>query len=97
MEMSPPPSGADKKPLEKKQKGAKVVKVKPTGRVKGPLDLDKQCGVVASIGVPPCARSLTCKSHSMSSKRAVEGRSKPYDVLLSFVQKKPAPGIDLIR
>ncbi|KAG0099479.1 hypothetical protein BGZ93_007476 [Podila epicladia] len=91
VEMSPPPSGADKKPSEKKQKVAKVAKVKPTGRVKGPLDLDKQCGVVASIGAPPCARSLTCKSHSMSSKRAVEGRSKPYDVLLSFVQKKPAP------
>ncbi|KAG0326042.1 hypothetical protein BG004_003047 [Podila humilis] len=92
MEMSPPPSVdiSEKKP-EKKQKVAKVVKVKPVGRTKGPLDLDKQCGVVPSLGMPPCARSLTCKSHSMSSKRAVEGRSKPYDVLLSLVQKKPAP------
>ncbi|KAF9931477.1 hypothetical protein FBU30_010093 [Linnemannia zychae] len=92
IEMSPPPvSIPDKKPLEKKAKVAKAAKVKPPGRVKGPLDLDKQCGVVPSIGAPPCARSLTCKTHSMSSKRAVEGRSRPYDVLLGMYQKKPAP------
>ncbi|KAF9423630.1 hypothetical protein BGZ94_008215 [Podila epigama] len=92
-EMTPPPSGdiPEKKSSEKKQKIAKVAKVKPVGRVKGPLDLDKQCGVVIAVGAPPCARSLTCKSHSMSSKRAVEGRSKPYDVLLGQVQKKPIP------
>lgn len=35
-----------------------------------------------------CARSLTCKSHSMSAKRAVPGRSQPYDVLLSQWQRK---------
>ncbi|OAQ30117.1 SCA7-domain-containing protein [Linnemannia elongata AG-77] len=92
VEMSPPPASVpEKKPSEKKQKIAKIAKVKPPGRVKGPLDLDKQCGVVPSIGAPPCARSLTCKSHSMSSKRAVEGRSRPYDVLLGMYQKKPMP------
>lgn len=94
VEMSPPPASLpEKKPSEKKQKIAKIAKVKPPGRVKGPLDLDKQCGVVPSIGAPPCARSLTCKSHSMSSKRAVEGRSRPYDVLLGMYQKKPMPGM----
>ncbi|KAF9345701.1 hypothetical protein BGX26_002861 [Mortierella sp. AD094] len=90
MEMSPPPT-PEKKPLEKKQKVVKAPKVKPPGRVKGPLDLDKQCGVITIPGGPPCARSLTCKSHSMSSKRAVEGRSRPYDVLLGMYQKKPVP------
>ncbi|KAF9092406.1 hypothetical protein BGX29_002012 [Mortierella sp. GBA35] len=92
VEMSPPPASVpDKKSSEKKQKVAKIPKVKPPGRVKGPLDLDKQCGVIPSVGAPPCARSLTCKSHSMSSKRAVEGRSRPYDILLGLYQKKPAP------
>lgn len=35
-----------------------------------------------------CARSLTCKSHSMGAKRAVPGRSLPYDMLLAAYQKK---------
>ncbi|KAF9343641.1 hypothetical protein BGX34_006533 [Mortierella sp. NVP85] len=88
--MSPPPT-PEKKPVDKKQKAAKPAKVKAPGRVKGPLDLDKQCGVVMLVGGPPCARSLTCKSHSMSAKRGVEGRSRPYDVLLGLYQKKPVP------
>lgn len=91
VEMSPPPT-PEKKPVDKKQKAAKPAKVKPPGRVKGPLDLDKQCGVVMVVGGPACARSLTCKSHSMSAKRGVEGRSRPYDVLLGLYQKKPMPG-----
>jgi hypothetical protein len=31
---------------------------------------------------------LTCKSHSMGAKRAVAGRSLPYDMLLAAYQKK---------
>ncbi|KAI9064070.1 SCA7-domain-containing protein [Trametes sanguinea] len=50
-------------------------------RVKGPVDYDKQCGVINDKGLP-CSRSLTCKSHAMGAKRAVQGRSKPYDELL---------------
>ncbi|RPD64433.1 SCA7-domain-containing protein [Lentinus tigrinus ALCF2SS1-7] len=50
-------------------------------RVKGPVDFDKQCGVINDKGLP-CSRSLTCKSHSMGAKRGVLGRSKPYDELL---------------
>ena len=96
MASPPPSSAADKKPSsDKKQKTPKPVKVKPVARVKGPLDLDKQCGVIVAPGNTPCARSLTCKSHSMSSKRSVEGRSRPYDVLLSMIQKKPATGMNL--
>lgn len=52
----------------------------------GPVDVEKQCGVLKD-GVP-CARSLTCKSHSMGAKRAVPGRSLPYDMLLAAYQKK---------
>jgi hypothetical protein len=52
----------------------------------GPVDVERQCGVIKD-GVP-CARSLTCKSHSMGAKRAVAGRSLPYDMLLAAYQKK---------
>ncbi|KZT10100.1 SCA7-domain-containing protein [Laetiporus sulphureus 93-53] len=62
---------------KKKKPAPKVNK----GRFKGPVDYDKQCGVINDKGLP-CSRSLTCKSHSMGAKRAVQGRSKPYDELL---------------
>jgi hypothetical protein len=54
--------------------------------VEGPVDVERQCGVMKD-GVA-CARSLTCKSHSMGAKRAVAGRSLPYDMLLAAYQKK---------
>lgn len=57
-----------------------------SNRLKGPVDVERQCGVMKD-GVP-CARSLTCKSHSMGAKRAVPGRSLPYDMLLTAYQKK---------
>jgi len=86
----PPAQTADKPPPEKKQK------------VKGPIDLDKQCGVLTGPNNVQCTRSLTCKSHSMRAKRAVMGRSQRYDVLLQVYQKKSirrpqnnlAPGVD---
>ncbi|CAG8819985.1 10499_t:CDS:2, partial [Racocetra persica] len=53
----------------------------------GPIDLDKQCGVVEHTGMQ-CSRSLTCKSHSMALKRAVQGRSQPFNTLLSQYPKK---------
>ena len=62
---------------KKKQAATKVTK----GRFKGPVDYDKQCGVINDKGLP-CSRSLSCKSHSMGAKRGVQGRSKPYDELL---------------
>lgn len=74
-------------PAKKKNKIApKVTK----GRMKGPLDLDKQCGVINDKGVP-CSRALTCKSHSMGAKRAVEGRSRKYDDLLIEYQRANNP------
>lgn len=53
----------------------------------GPVDVERQCGVILPNG-QACARSLTCKSHSMGAKRAVPGRSLPYDFLLAAYQKK---------
>jgi SAGA-associated factor 73 len=58
-----------------------------TAKPKGPVDVERQCGVPLPNG-QLCARSLTCKSHSMGAKRAVPGRSVPYDVLLANYQKK---------
>lgn len=46
------------------------------------LDLEKNCGVIISSTGLPCLRSLTCKSHSLTSKRKVQGRLKPFDELL---------------
>ena len=71
------PTPDDPSAPKKKKPATKVTK----GRAKGPVDLDKQCGVINDKGLP-CSRSLTCKSHSMGAKRAVLGRSKPYDELL---------------
>lgn len=56
-------------------------------RPKAPVDVEKQCGVDLPNG-GQCARSLTCKSHSMGAKRAVPGRSAPYDKLLADYQRK---------
>ncbi|GAA6032635.1 hypothetical protein JCM8097_004854 [Rhodosporidiobolus ruineniae] len=50
------------------------------------VDVDRQCGVINEKGYP-CPRSLTCKTHNMSAKRAVPGRSQPFDMLLFEWQK----------
>jgi SAGA-associated factor 73 len=60
---------------------SKKLKNPPKARIKGPIDLDRHCGVINDKGFP-CSRSLTCKSHSMGAKRAVPGRSKEYNILL---------------
>ncbi|OCK82954.1 SCA7-domain-containing protein, partial [Lepidopterella palustris CBS 459.81] len=72
------PNAKKKKKDEPKPKAAKP---------KGPVDVERQCGVALANG-GYCARSLTCKSHSMGLKRAVPGRSLPYDMLLAQYQKK---------
>lgn len=73
-----------KEPKKKKKKD----EIKPkTAKPKGPVDVEKQCGVTLPNGAQ-CARSLTCKSHSMGAKRSVPGRTLPYDMLLQQYQKK---------
>ncbi|KAK6501608.1 hypothetical protein TWF481_009443 [Arthrobotrys musiformis] len=68
-------------------KNKKTKKEKPAPKPKGPVDVERQCGVPLPNG-QLCARSLTCKSHSMGAKRAVQGRPAPYDTLLLAYQKK---------
>ena len=78
--------GGEKEPKKKKAKKDEQPKPK-VPKPKGPVDVEKQCGVPLPNGAF-CARSLTCKSHSMGAKRAVPGRSLPYDMLLAAYQKK---------
>ncbi|KAI9659394.1 MAG: hypothetical protein M1821_001652 [Bathelium mastoideum] len=79
---------ADGDPTEKVSKKKRKDEPKPkVPKTKGPVDVEKQCGVKLPNGAQ-CARSLTCKSHSMGAKRAVPGRSLPYDMLLQQYQKK---------
>ncbi|KAF2395527.1 SCA7-domain-containing protein [Trichodelitschia bisporula] len=54
---------------------------------KGPVDIEKQCGVLLTNG-SQCPHSSTCKSHSWGAKRAVQGRSAPFDVLLQQHQEE---------
>lgn len=77
--------GADDGSRKKKTKKEAANSKQP--RLKAPVDVEKQCGVELPMG-GQCARSLTCKSHSMGAKRAVPGRSAPYDKLLNEYQRK---------
>jgi len=56
-------------------------------RPKAPVDIEKQCSVTLASG-NQCARGLTCKRHGMSAKRAVPGRSAPFDQLLAEFQRE---------
>lgn len=76
----------DKEPKKKKLKKDEPAKPK-LPKPKGPVNVEQQCGVLLPNG-GFCARSLTCKSHSMGAKRSVPGRSLPYDQLLAMYQKK---------
>ncbi|XP_056461345.1 ataxin-7 [Gadus chalcogrammus] len=44
---------------------------------------DIHCGVMDMTARKPCTRSLTCKTHSLSQRRAVTGRRKRFDTLLA--------------
>lgn len=61
--------------------------VKAAAKPKGPVDVERQCGVALPQG-GFCARLLTCKTHLMGLKRAVPGRSAPYDQLLAAYQRR---------
>lgn len=52
-----------------------------------PIDLETQCAAPLPNS-KLCARPLTCKKHSMSTKRAVAGRSAPFDMLLSGYRER---------
>lgn len=55
-----------------------------------PLDYDRQCGVINDKGLP-CSRSLTCKTHTVGAKRAVQGRTRLYDELFIEWQRAHNP------
>ncbi|KAJ4496327.1 SCA7, zinc-binding domain-containing protein [Lentinula edodes] len=86
---SPSSASLPGEPSSKKAKKSALPKI-TKGRMKGPVDFDKQCGVINDKGLP-CSRSLTCKSHAMGAKRAVQGRSRPYDDLLLDWQREHNP------
>lgn len=75
------PKKSGSKPRQPKKE--KVPKEKPAKeKASAVYNPDRNCGVPLPNG-HPCMRSLTCKQHPMGAKRAVAGRSAPYDVLLS--------------
>ncbi|KAH9809341.1 SCA7, zinc-binding domain-containing protein [Melampsora americana] len=82
----------ERKEKKLRDEEAKKANQKKMGRIKGgPVNVNEQCGVLIPPKDIPCARSLTCKTHSMGAKRSVPGRSAPYDVLLNEWQKKHNP------
>ncbi|KAK1161420.1 ataxin-7-like isoform X1 [Acipenser oxyrinchus oxyrinchus] len=52
------------------------------------FNADIHCGVVDMETRKPCTRSLTCKTHSLSHRRAVLGRRKRFDILLAEHKSK---------
>nr|XP_056716006.1 ataxin-7 isoform X2 [Euleptes europaea] len=52
------------------------------------FDPDIYCGVVDMETKKPCTRSLTCKTHSLTQRRAVQGRRKRFDLLLAEHKSK---------
>lgn len=61
-----------------------------TRQANNPINYDRQCGVINDKG-HPCARSLTCKTHTVGAKRAVQGRTRPYDELYLDWQREHNP------
>ncbi|XP_026077195.1 ataxin-7-like [Carassius auratus] len=49
---------------------------------------DIHCGVMDMTASKPCTRSLTCKTHSISQRRAVLGRRQLFDTLLAEHKSK---------
>ncbi|XP_016134827.1 ataxin-7-like protein 1 [Sinocyclocheilus grahami] len=85
---SPSPSPSDRRPIvppsppdKKHQNGAKGGRHRRvSGRV---FDPNKHCGVLDPETKRPCTRSLTCKTHSLTHRRAVLGRRKDFNILLA--------------
>lgn len=60
-------------------------------------DPDKHCGVWNGENSRPCTRSLTCKSHPLSMRRAVSGRSKHFDKLLADHRAAKDAAVKLVK
>ncbi|XP_041636693.1 ataxin-7-like protein 1 [Cheilinus undulatus] len=71
-------------PLEKKHQNGTKASSKSHRRLSGRVfDPNKHCGVQDPETKRPCTRSLTCKTHSLTHRRAVPGRRKHFDILLA--------------
>lgn len=72
----------DAGPVSKDTAVPSVEKVARHGRLpKACKSLETQCGVLMDKG-RQCGRAIDCDVHRVSAKRAVPGRSKPFDILL---------------
>ncbi|XP_044042297.1 ataxin-7-like protein 1 isoform X1 [Siniperca chuatsi] len=70
--------------LEKKQQNGTKTSSRSQKRLSGRVfDPNKHCGVQDPETKRPCTRSLTCKTHSLTHRRAVPGRRKHFDILLA--------------
>ncbi|XP_049750411.1 ataxin-7-like protein 1 isoform X1 [Elephas maximus indicus] len=70
--------------IDKKQQNGTKSSNKPYRRLsEREFDPNKHCGVLDPETKKPCTRSLTCKTHSLSHRRAVPGRKKQFDLLLA--------------
>ncbi|XP_037552070.1 ataxin-7-like protein 1 [Nematolebias whitei] len=79
-----PPLLPSLSPMDKKQQNGTKTPSKSHRRLSERVfDPDKHCGVPDPETKRSCTRSLTCKTHSLTQRRAVPGRSKHFDVLLA--------------
>ncbi|XP_065795316.1 ataxin-7-like protein 1 isoform X3 [Muntiacus reevesi] len=70
--------------IDKKHQNGTKNNSKPYRRLsEREFDPNKHCGVLDPETKKPCTRSLTCKTHSLSHRRAVPGRKKQFDLLLA--------------
>ncbi|XP_069927256.1 ataxin-7-like protein 1 isoform X11 [Oryctolagus cuniculus] len=70
--------------IDKKHQNGTKNSSKPYRRLsEREFDPNKHCGVLDPETKKPCTRSLTCKTHSLSHRRAVPGRRKQFDLLLA--------------
>uniref|UniRef100_A0A146LJY4 Ataxin-7 n=1 Tax=Lygus hesperus TaxID=30085 RepID=A0A146LJY4_LYGHE len=81
----PPKLTQEVKPSEPKKKKGQKSSTMRGGRV---YDPDNHCGVISKENSRPCTRSLSCKQHSITLRKAVKGRTRSFDVLLSTLQKE---------
>lgn len=58
-------------------------------------DPDKHCGVKTDSMDKECTRSLTCKTHSLTLRRQVNGRAKSFDDLLEEHRKSKEEALRL--
>ncbi|KAM9327333.1 ataxin-7-like protein 1 isoform 1-T1 [Pholidichthys leucotaenia] len=71
-------------PSEKKPQNGTKTSSKCHRRLSGRVyDPNKHCGVQDPETKRPCTRSLTCKTHSLTHRRAVPGRRKHFNILLA--------------